>query len=178
MVFLRRYLALAALFFWQGGFTFYAAVVVPVGQEVLGSHLEQGLITRRVTFFLNVSGVAGCAVLAWDLFGTADLSRWRRWTRIGLWGVMVGTLGVLFVLHARLDSLLDPEEHAVLDHRTFRHGHRIYLWLSTAQWAAALLSLALTLRAWRVEDRRPERATPARDHRQEECRTACNSPIG
>jgi Na+-driven multidrug efflux pump len=161
MVFLRRYLALAALFFWQGGFTFYAAVVVPVGQVVLKSHLHQGFVTRRVTFFLNLSGAAASTVLAWDLFGTGDLSRCRRWTRIGLWGVMVGILGVLFVLHARLDSLLDPEAIDITDRRVFRHAHRLYLWISTAQWAAALAYLALTLRAWRAEDRGEEPDGPA-----------------
>ena len=31
---LRRYLVVIALMFWQGGFTFYAAVVVPVGTAV------------------------------------------------------------------------------------------------------------------------------------------------
>ena len=36
LILLRRFLVLAALFFWQGGFTFYASVVVPVGQQVFG----------------------------------------------------------------------------------------------------------------------------------------------
>ena len=46
MTILRRFLVLIALFFWQGGFTFYAAVVVPVGQQVLHSHLRQGFVTQ------------------------------------------------------------------------------------------------------------------------------------
>jgi len=29
----RRFLTIAALMFWQGGFTFYAAVVVPIGTD-------------------------------------------------------------------------------------------------------------------------------------------------
>jgi hypothetical protein len=37
---LRRLLLLLALMFWQGGFMFYGAVVVPVGAEALGSHRE------------------------------------------------------------------------------------------------------------------------------------------
>jgi hypothetical protein len=149
---LRRYLVLAALFFWQGGFTFYAAVVVPVGQEVFG-HRDQGFITRKVTVFLNLSGAAASTVLAWDLLGKRDPSRCRRWARAGLWLVLVGTLAVLFVLHGRLDRLLDPEARDVTDLRTFRRGHRLYLWISTVQWAAGLGYLALTLRAWRAEDR-------------------------
>ena len=46
---LRRFIVLVALCFWQGGFTFYAGVVVPVGTDVLGSSLKQGFVTRRVT---------------------------------------------------------------------------------------------------------------------------------
>jgi Na+-driven multidrug efflux pump len=152
MLLLRRYLVLAALFFWQGGFTFYAAVVVPVGQEVFG-HRPQGFVTRRVTLFLNLSGAAAAALLAWDLFGKGDPSRCRRRARAGLWLVLAGTLAVLFALHARLDSLLDPEAFDLADPRTFRRGHRLYLWISTVQWAAAVVYLALTLRAWRAEDR-------------------------
>jgi hypothetical protein len=35
MTTLRRFLALAALLDWQGGFLFYAAVVIPIGLDVL-----------------------------------------------------------------------------------------------------------------------------------------------
>jgi hypothetical protein len=177
MVFLRRYLALAALFFWQGGFTFYAAVVVPVGQEEFG-HLKQGFITRRVTFYLNLSGIAALLLLAGDLLASCDPSLRRRLARGGLWLVMLLILVGLFFLHPQLDQLLVRKGFLNTDPEAFRPLHRLYLWISTAQWAAALLYLALTLRAWRAEDRGPERATQARDHRQEECRTACNSPIG
>src|SRR5437899_2231150 len=53
---LRRFTVLIALMFWQGGFTFYAAVVVPIGQEELGSHESQGFITRGVTNYQNRAG--------------------------------------------------------------------------------------------------------------------------
>ena len=39
--------------FWLGGFTFYAAVVVPIGREVLGS--AQSDVTRHVSFYLNLT---------------------------------------------------------------------------------------------------------------------------
>src|SRR5437660_1623910 len=77
----RRFLVLAALMFWQGGFTFYAGVVVPVGREVLGSDRDQGFITRQVTEYLNLAGGIAVAVLAWDVMAAADPSRPRRWTR-------------------------------------------------------------------------------------------------
>jgi hypothetical protein len=165
MLILRRYLTLAALSFWQGGFTFYAAVVVPVGQE-LTSHLEQGFITRRVTFYLNLSGAAALAILAWDLFAP-DASRLRRLGRVGLWLFMTGALGYLFVLHDQLDSLLLPAEHRITDIKTFRPGHRVYLWVSTVQWFAALLYLGLSLAAWRAEDQRSETNVPRHDQKPE-----------
>ena len=82
MILARRYLVLAALLFWQGGFTFYAVVVVPVGQEVLGSHKEQGFITREVTKYLNWAGAIALVPLAWDLAATRErtvLTRRLRW---------------------------------------------------------------------------------------------------
>jgi hypothetical protein len=148
----RRYLALAALFFWQGGFTFYASVVVPLGQDILGSHLEQGFITQQVTRWLNVTGVFALLPLAWDVAGTRDSSRWRRFGRIALWAGMVLTLAGLFLLHDRLDRFLDPDEHTLLDRKSFRPLHRLYLWVQTIQWLAAVVYLLLTLVAWRAED--------------------------
>jgi hypothetical protein len=52
----RRFLVLAAVMFWQGGFTFYEAVVVPVGSEILGSHQDQGPRSPRG---INVGALDG-----------------------------------------------------------------------------------------------------------------------
>jgi len=151
VTFLRRFLVLAALMFWPGGFTFYAAVVVPVGQQVLGSDLEQGFITRQVTQWLNVAGAVALVPLAWDVLAAERRRRpWGRWLAVIF---LLVTLGVLIALHQRLDSLLDLETGSVLDRRTFRPLHRVYLWVSTAQWGAAVIYAGLTLRAWRLEDR-------------------------
>src|SRR5271156_6553534 len=68
MTLVRRFMVLALLMFWLGGFTFYASVVVPVGADVLGSHLRQGMITRHVAWYMNLSGIAALAVFAWDQF--------------------------------------------------------------------------------------------------------------
>lgn len=151
---LRRLLVLAALMFWQGGFVFYAAVVVPVGQEVLGSHREQGFITRRVTVYLNLAGGGALVLLAWDAAVSGEVSRRRYRARWLAWLGMALLLALLVWLHPRLDLLLDVETHTILDRRTFRAGHRTYLWLSTLQWACCLVYAGLALQAWRGEDSR------------------------
>src|SRR6516165_1246752 len=122
MILLRRYLVLAALFFWQGGFTFYASVVVPVGQQVFG-HLRQGFVTRQVTEYMMLSGAGMVLALIW-----------------------------LHWLHGRMDELLVTKGRIILDEEAFRPRHRLYLWISTVQWAFALLYLLLTLMLWRAQD--------------------------
>jgi hypothetical protein len=67
MTLVRRWLLLWALMFWQGGFTSYGGVVVPVGSAVLGSEQEPGFITRSVTNYLNLAGAVALAVWGWDL---------------------------------------------------------------------------------------------------------------
>jgi hypothetical protein len=149
---LRRFLVLAALMFWQGGFTFYAAVVVPIGQQVLGSHLNQGFITRQVTNYLNLAGAVCLLPLAWDAAAAVDGLRWRRRLRWLTLLALVLTLAFLVWLHFRLDDLLDTENTLILDYRTFRRDHRWYLWMSTVQWGFAVGYALLSLWAWRDED--------------------------
>jgi hypothetical protein len=139
--------------FWQGGFTFYAAVVVPVGQEVLGSHLEQGFITRQVTTYLNLAGAIALVLLAWDTIGCKDGVRIRRRARRLSWIGMAVALLVLIWLHEYLEGLLDLEARELYQPKAFRSGHRWYLWISTVQWGLGVLFAALTLIAWRAEDR-------------------------
>ena len=152
MVLFRRFLVLLALFFWQGGFTFYAAVVVPIGQLVFG-HLRQGFVTRQVTLYLNLAGAAALVFLLWDLGAVHDRLTWRRRSRLLLWVGMLLALLLLHWLHGRLDELLVPKGRIILDAESFRLRHRLYLWISTVQWAWGLLFLLFTLAAWRAEDR-------------------------
>jgi hypothetical protein len=148
----QRFLVLIALMFWQGGFTFYASVVVPVGQEVLGSHLAQGFITQQVTKYLNLSGAVALLALALDLAAARETA-WVRRLRWMLWLGMVAALVVLVGLHPRLDQLLVPSTQTILDYEAFIPMHRLYLWVSTVQWGCALGYAWLTLRAWREADR-------------------------
>src|SRR5438128_2634153 len=47
LIALRRFLAACGLAVWLGGFTFYGAVVIPMGEQVLGSHRPVGFITQQ-----------------------------------------------------------------------------------------------------------------------------------
>ena len=142
----------SALVFWQGGFTFYSSVVVPVGQEVLGSHRRQGFVTRRVTNYLNLAGAIALPPLAWDAWASGR-SRWRRRVRWFAWGGMAVALFVLVWVHLSLDALLDPEAHRILDRKAFRLTHQWYLMTSTFQWVCAMVYAALALQMWREDDR-------------------------
>jgi len=152
MTIIRRFLVLAVLLFWQGGFLFYAAVVVPIAQEILTSGITQGFVTRQVTIYLNIAGAVALVPLLWDVLAAADQNRWRFWLRMLAWGGMAGTLALLAWLHPRLDALLDLDFHTVDDMKGFRPLHRFYLWTSTLQWALGLVYIILMLWAWRDQD--------------------------
>ncbi len=155
MLLLRRFLVLLALFFWQGGFTFYASVVVPIGQQVFG-HLRQGFVTRQVTVYLNLAGTIALLVLLWDLLLAPDAAKWRRLSRWLMWTAMLLLLLSLYWLHGQLDELLVPKGRIIREPDTFHTRHRLYLWLSTVQWACGLIYLFVTLATWRKEDGKTE----------------------
>jgi hypothetical protein len=70
-----------------------------------------------------------------------------------LWTLLVLTLGLLAWLHPRLDDLIDLDASRILDRSRFRQLHRVYLHISTVQWAVSLILTATTLLAWRCEDK-------------------------
>lgn len=156
MIVLRRFLAIMALLFWQGGFLFYASVVVPIGQTVLASPKQQGFITQRVTDYMNLAGAIALAVLLPELFLERDPSGMRTWVRRFSWLFMAIGLAWLAWWHVRLDAYLDAENWDILDRKAFYPGHRWYLWISTGQWVFGLIYLWLTISAWRTADRRME----------------------
>lgn len=150
---LRRFVVLLALMFWQGGFLFYVSVVVPLGTQVLGSALRQGFITRKVTYWLNISGVIALGILALELWLCRDRSRGRNLGRWLMWGLMAAAQGLLFPLHGYLDSLMQEQGRIVLDPEAFYPAHRVYLWTHTVQWGCGLVLLVLLVWGWQREDR-------------------------
>lgn len=152
LLILRRFAVVAALMFWMGGFTFYAAVVVPIGTEVTGSKEGQGAITRQVAPDINRSGVAALAIFAVDIALTRSLRRWRR-VRWLAWLGMAVCLVALMAMYPHLDGLFHGEAAYLDDRAAFRPWHRAYLWTITVQWCFAILFALGTLAAWRCEDR-------------------------
>jgi hypothetical protein len=150
---LRRFLLFQAFLVWQGGFVFYSAVVVPVGTEVLGSAFDQGLVTQRVTVWMNRLGLAWHLLFGWDVFADGDPNRRRAWARAGMWAASFVLLAGLAAVHLKLDDLIVDGRLTRADRPAFRTWHVVYLWLSTGQWALALANAGLTLAAWtRNED--------------------------
>ena len=94
---LRRLLLLLTLMFWQGGFMFYGAVVVPVGSEVLASDTGQGFITRSVCWpFSTLEWMASsmwrrCVCSTPPAF--CMLHRWYLATSTAQWAVTVVLAG-------------------------------------------------------------------------------------
>lgn len=146
---LRRLILLLSLMMWQGGFMFYGGVVVPVGAAVLGSHLQQGFVTQRVTNYLNGIGAVALVAWAWDLaVGRSPVRRRLRW---GAWGLLALLMVVLAQIHLRLDGLLDADDFHVLNQSAYRIFHRWYLSISTGQWVVSIFLLGWTLWAWQIE---------------------------
>ncbi|MBX9677655.1 MAG: hypothetical protein K2X38_02745 [Gemmataceae bacterium] len=144
-----RWLLLASYAFWLGGFVFYAAVVVPIGTDVLESRVEQGFITRRVSYWINISGAIALALFAIDLLMPP---RRMRWGLLPLWISMAIAQAVLMWMHPRIDVYMDLETHRVLERSVFRPMHKIYLWIHTVQWLVGCVYLALLLRRWSIDD--------------------------
>jgi len=153
MTLFRRVFLLWLFMFWQGGFLFYGAVVVTVGSDELGSDFAQGMITRRVTDWLNLTGVVVLMAWTWDLFAERDVCLKNRWT---LWTLLMLTIAALAWLHLRMEALIDAEHRVLLDEGAFRHLHRWYLRISTGQWIGSVAFTAMTLANWRAIDQKPE----------------------
>jgi hypothetical protein len=125
---------------WWGGLTFYAVFVVPTGVEVLGGETEQGFVTQRVSNSINLLATLTLAVLVWNA-----AVRWRESGRrmrailIISWLVMAGTLVALYLIHPRLDAMLDAQTHSIINPSTFHSLHETYLTIVSVQWFAGLV---------------------------------------
>jgi hypothetical protein len=137
----RQYLVVLAIALWLGGFTFYALVVVPTGAEVLGGSVEQGFVTQAVTLHLNRIALGALLVLLWNVIAEPGKLLAATWL-----AVVLAQLA-LFVLHGRLDAMLDPATHDVAG--DFHFLHEVYLWIAAIQWGLGLTHVWCVLAGWR-----------------------------
>jgi hypothetical protein len=165
MVLLRRILVLLVLFFWQGGFVFYASVVIPVGTDVFNRHYrpddgaasgrrQQGRITRTVAGWLNLAGAIALVPMGWDAFASTDPRRPRKFARALLVFSITVIHGTMVAMYFQLDARFDRATLALDDGAKFLALHRIYLWLASIQWGECVAFLLLSVPAWRAEDLR------------------------
>src|SRR5579859_282996 len=144
----RRFLVVAALALWMGGFTFYSGLVIPVATDVLGSHRAAGFITQRVTGSLNICGVAALAIFLWNLIADREsATRQERRRLMAMWAFLAIAEIALVTLHPILDAQLDAASQQILGAH-FTAWHRTYLWISTAQWIVMMPFTWITLIVW------------------------------
>lgn len=137
---IRRFLVATALGLWLGGFTFYSAVVIHVGTDVLGDHRPVGFITQRVSDWLNLIGAIALLLALWNMAANwPTAARWKRALLALSWLVMAIALAALVVLHCSLDGALNVDSQEIVNYKEFLWLHRAYLAISTAQWGAGLL---------------------------------------
>jgi hypothetical protein len=151
----RRFLVIAAIAFWLGGFTFYSGVAIPMGVEVLGTHKAVGFITQRVTHWLNVAGVAALSILLLNLLlGWRQAGPKLRRVLLITWLIMVAIEVELFIMHPMLDRLLTTVPvREILDEDRFDLLHRIYLWSTTGQWILGVIHVWCICLLWGRENR-------------------------
>jgi hypothetical protein len=147
MALFRRFLVLQALLLWQGGFLFYAAVVVPIGTDTLGAFV-QGRVTRHVTDALNAIALVALVVLAWDQVANGDPRGLRR-ARWVFWAILAAGLAAVAAIHGVIERHVEfAADGRVTDYPAFYFWHRVYLCVSTAQWIAGLGYTIVLLKAW------------------------------
>jgi len=145
---LHHVILLALFAIWFGGFTFYTAIVVPIGTDVLGSSRTQGFITQQVTNKLNFIGGLTILMMLIDLFYFRQIrsKAFTIWFGVSIAGIAI-LWSILLLVHPMLDALLQPEHDHVLNDERFYFLHRIYLWTSTIQWLLCWMWLVLYARS-------------------------------
>ena len=147
----RLLLVLAFALFW-GGLTFYTGIVVRVAHDVLSDPMDGGLITQRVTVFLQWLGLATALLMLLNALLVRKAARWYGNCLFGCAAILVCSLIGLFIVHGHLDSVIDVAAHEVTDRDAFDTGHRRYNQLTTVEWLSSLAYLVVTIPAWRRVD--------------------------
>ena len=153
----RRYCYILLMAGWMGGFTFYALIVIPSAERVLGSIRDTGFITQQVTRWLNIIGASVLVITLW--LWTANWKKQPprlRASVVGCWLIMALAQLGLFFTHPFMDALLEAQGHKLQHFERFENLHTLYLTFATTQWCAALLQIWLLLAIWRAQDQKPD----------------------
>ncbi len=140
-------LAIFSFILWWGGFTFYAAFVIPIGQKILGSHIQMGFISQQVTIRINYAALIACLLLFLNEFfrNNCNLSKIKPFNKICLC-LMLAIIIFLFFFHPLLGDLLDFQNRKVIDEPHFYFLHRIYLILSSILWLLGIIYMSCFFR--------------------------------
>lgn len=147
----RRFLVLGTLIFWQGGFMFYGAVVVPLARAVVNPPSDFAFVTQIATLIQNVVGLVTVGVLWWDLRASTDTDEKRARRRWQLWAFLVLGVVLLFLVRLPMDQRMDRATKSIVTEGLIP-WHVTYLWIATMQWAAAVWYAIVLLKAWQSED--------------------------
>jgi len=146
-----QYLAVGAVAMWLGGFTFYASVVIDIGADVVG-HFDQGYITQRATRALDTIAAVMLVFVAIDIWlHRKHLARSIMGLRLLAFVIMLISVILLFVLHDKLDALIDPQMMKRPPRELFRPLHSHYRKAVTFLWCAAVVEFALMLYGHRAK---------------------------
>ena len=137
--FLNRVAARVGMAVFFGGFTFYAAVVVPDLHSHLGG-METGEISRRVALYLYAIGALALG-LTWlrVVFESNLRTGWRGLSFVALLLFSTLILSVLGLMHRSLGQQLDQS----LPMDPIRSFHEKYLTVWTILWLAMVGLFAL-----------------------------------
>lgn len=149
----RRFVLISALALWLGGFTVYTAFVIPIGHRHFPAR-PFGFVTGEVTRSLGI--LSAVAIVLASVNTAVDWrrvqGRWR-WATVATLGLLAGGWAATFLVHAKLDALLDYAAHRITDAAAFETLHERYELFATIQWAAGLLYTGCLLAGWRLMDR-------------------------
>lgn len=148
----RRFVVLFALMFWQGGFMFYGGVTVPIMRVQLEGRPERGLVTQHVTQWMNLIGTLALLAMFADTWASKLPKKRKRWIA---WLVAALPHPIVIFLHAELSRQMAVPGFHQSDMGGFFIWHKVYLLNNTLQWLGGMAFVALSLKAWREEDRAP-----------------------
>ncbi|QDT08157.1 hypothetical protein [Planctomycetes bacterium K23_9] len=147
-IWMNRVLLLLVFAIYWGGLTFYTGIVVRISHDVLNDPMDGGLITQRVTAWLQILGAAAVVLMLMNALIVAKRSTLHGGLLIGCSSILGCAVLGLFIVHGQLDAVIDVSNATIIDRDGFTIGHQRYNQLTTVQWIASLVYLVITVFAW------------------------------